>query len=43
MRKLAEVLMIMKSKDIDATIISDPYNVRYLCGFSGGEEISVYF
>lgn len=37
MRKLAEVLMIMKSKDIDAVIISDPYNVRYLCGFSGGE------
>jgi len=37
LRKLAEVLMIMKSKDIDAVIISDPYNVRYLCGFSGGE------
>lgn len=28
---------MMKSKDIDAVIISDPYNIRYLCGFSGGE------
>lgn len=37
MRKLAEVLLIMKSKDIDAVVISDPYNIRYLCGFSGGE------
>lgn len=25
------------NKNIDAVIISEPYNIRYLCGFSGGE------
>ncbi len=37
MKKLAEVLLMMESEDADAVIISDPYNIRYLCGFSGGE------
>ncbi len=37
MRKYEEMLEIMCNKVTDAVIVSDSNNIRYLCGFSGGE------
>ena len=37
MRKYSEILEILKKKESQAILISNPYNMRYLSGFSGGE------
>lgn len=37
MRKLQEVLSLMNEEKIGAIIVSDPYNIRYFSGFTGGE------
>ena len=37
MRKYNEILEILKQKEGAALLVSDPYNMRYLSGFTGGE------
>ncbi len=37
MRKYNEILEILEQKECSAMLVSDPYNIRYLSGFSGGE------
>ena len=37
MERISRLKELILQKNIDAAVISDPYNVRYLCGFSGGE------
>lgn len=33
---------IIKAKNLDAVIITSPENLRYFCGFTGGEGIAVF-
>ena len=37
MRKYNEILDILKQNEGSAILVSDPYNMRYLSGFSDGE------
>ncbi len=37
MERISRLKELIFRKNIDAAVISDPYNIRYLCGFSGGE------